>query len=159
MSVMSNYFIDHLEQGADVNPAAASVHAIENTASHYRIFKMGRLRFALPAPEVCAIVPLDEHDCELFDPVLVVPAGYAKLARSDPNHSACLQLADSRLALGPCEIEADLSFAKDQIKSRQHTEESPWIIATVEKPPCLVLDRQRLIEHLSLLSHSELNLA
>lgn len=144
MDIVQAYFAEHLERAAEFS----QVTRLTSLTTRYVLFSVGQLRFALASTDVAAVTYTPEAGCEYLSAVVVVPTRYQASALIDQAPLHYIHLTGTRFGLGPCTVEDAIVLPLEQIRRRPHITALPWIVAAIDQPPSLVLDRTRLVVRL-----------
>ena len=142
MDVLTDYFAEHLDDSALGSPPPDRVLRMAPMSRRYVLFRVGRLRFALPSTDIAALTRDPDPACEYLSAAVIVPARYQSVATPDDDHDTYIHLVGTRFGLGPCCPEGDVVLTADDIAACSDV--AAWIAGTIAAPPSLVLDRDGL---------------
>ena len=148
MDVLRNFFAEHLDDGGPGAGASEDVVHMTSVARRFVLFRVGPIRFALPSSDIATITRNPDPECEYVSALVIVPRRYrgsVKPAASDDSH---VQIAGTRFGFGPCAIEGDALLPESSITLATGGATEAWIRGTLAEPASLVLERERLCEHL-----------
>ncbi len=148
MNSLQNYIAEHLAQPRETEGGHERVRHMQLPQLRYLLFKIGRLRFAVPSSDVAAVTHIRETDCEYLDAAFAVPARYRRVAAIDDTHLSYLHFAGTRFGIGPCKSEGTIVVPAGAVNRCAPAASESWIVGTLTDPPSLIFDRALLCAHL-----------